>query len=108
MPHGRGSVNRSLHQQMERPPRPPTVDLTGDGPPPVPVLHSVSRGRARGRSIMGRHTCQVCDKAFSTPESLGQHMTLHRSPGKLPYRWEFILIMRQQGKFLIFKEYEYR
>ncbi|GFG30609.1 hypothetical protein Cfor_10518 [Coptotermes formosanus] len=86
VPHGRGSVNRSLQQQMERPPRPPTVDLTGDGPPPVPVLHSVSRGRARGRSIMGRHTCQVCDKAFSTQESLSQHMTLHRSPGKLPYR----------------------
>ncbi|XP_069676372.1 uncharacterized protein [Periplaneta americana] len=89
VPHGRGSTGRTQQQQqMERPPRPPTVDLTGDGPPPPPMLHTVSRGRGRGGrgSLMGRHTCQVCDKAFSTQESLNQHMALHRSPGKLPYR----------------------
>ncbi|PSN41007.1 hypothetical protein C0J52_16065, partial [Blattella germanica] len=86
VPHGRGSTSRTQQQQqIERPPRPPTVDLTGDGPPP-PLMHGVSRGRGRGRGVMGRHSCQVCDKAFSTQESLNQHMALHRSPGKLPYR----------------------
>ncbi|XP_021914065.1 uncharacterized protein LOC110827075 isoform X2 [Zootermopsis nevadensis] len=85
VPHGRGNVSRS-QKLVERPPRPPTVDLTGDGPPPPPLLHSVSRGRGRGRGVMGRYACQVCDKVFSTQESLNQHMTLHRSPGKLPYR----------------------
>lgn len=96
VPHGRGNVSRSQQQQqVERPPRPPTVDLTGDGPPIPPLLHSASRTRGRGRGVMGRYTCQVCEKAFSTQEGLNQHMTLHRSPGKLPYRWEYILIVRQ-------------
>ncbi|KAJ9584627.1 hypothetical protein L9F63_021029, partial [Diploptera punctata] len=86
VPQGRGSRPHQQHQQqVERPPRPPTVDLTGDIPSSPPLLHTVQRGRGRGRPVMGRHTCQVCDKVFSTQENLTQHMALHRSPGKLPY-----------------------
>lgn len=75
VPQGR-SVGRQP-AQVERPSRPPTVDLTQDTPP-------VFNNRVRNR--MSRFTCQVCDKIFTSQETLNQHMLTHRSPGKLPYR----------------------
>ncbi|KAK7791229.1 hypothetical protein R5R35_012460 [Gryllus longicercus] len=87
VPQGR-SANRPQQQaQVERPPRPPTVDLTGDGPPPPPALNPMGgRGRGRGRGgIPGRNVCQLCDKPFPTLDALNQHMVTHR-PGKLPFR----------------------
>nr|CAD7414378.1 unnamed protein product [Timema poppensis] len=98
VPMGRSPTSRQQQREVERPPRPPTVDLTQDTPhrpPPAPQTRPVqqpyiARGRGRGRPSLNmgaatRHTCQLCNKAFSTAESLGQHMLLHRSPGKLPY-----------------------
>lgn len=68
--------------QVERPSRPPTVDLTQDTPP---VFNRV-------RNRMNRFTCQVCDKIFTSQETLNQHMQTHRSPGKLPYRFDFNIL----------------
>lgn len=51
-----------------------TVDLTQDSSP------SFRRNRPQ------RFTCQVCDKVFSTQETLSQHLATHRSPGKLPFK----------------------
>lgn len=72
-----GRIRNQPQQLVERPPRPPTVDLTQD----TPTTH---RGRPPGR--LNRHTCQVCDKVFATSDALATHMVSHRSPGKLPYR----------------------
>lgn len=60
----------------ERPPRPPTVDLTGNDPP-----QRLGRGGAQ-------YTCQVCDKTYSSPDLLNQHMQSHRTnqQTKIPYR----------------------
>lgn len=80
VPQGR-SVGRQ-QAQVERPSRPPTVDLTQDTPP---VFNRV-------RNRMSRFTCQVCDKVFTSQETLTQHMQTHRSPGKLPYRFEFNIL----------------
>ncbi|XP_067006301.1 nuclear receptor coactivator 6 [Anabrus simplex] len=85
VPQGR-SPARVQQQPVERPPRPPTVDLTGDGPPSSSLQALRNRGRGRSTGIPGRYVCQVCDKVFSTQESLNQHMNMHRSPGKLPFR----------------------
>lgn len=87
VPQGR-SPGRPQVAAVERPPRPPTVDLTGDGPAPVShPLPTRVRGRGRGMANSGRFTCQVCDKIFSSQETLSQHMNIaHRSPNKLPYR----------------------
>lgn len=81
-----------VNTSVERPSRPPTVDLTGDGPVPPPGSTRLQMGpsyhRGRGRATnLARMTCQICDKAFASAEMLNQHMTLHRSPGKLPYRY---------------------
>ncbi|XP_046679525.1 formin-like protein 7 isoform X3 [Homalodisca vitripennis] len=65
---------RSVSRTVDRNSRPPTVDLTQDSPP-------VFR-----RNRPQRFTCQVCDKVFTTQETLNQHLTTHRSPGKLPYK----------------------
>ncbi|XP_069676375.1 transcriptional regulator ovo-like [Periplaneta americana] len=90
VPHGRGNTRqRQQAQQVERPLCLPTVDLTA-GDPPLAPFHTPLRGRGRGRggrgSLMGRHMCQVCDKAFSTQEILNRHMALHLSSEKLSYR----------------------
>lgn len=74
---------------VDRPPRPPTVDLTGDGPVPPPGSTRLQMGPYRGRgrpSNLARTTCQICDKVFASPDMLQQHMAMHRGPGKLPYR----------------------
>ncbi|XP_075227912.1 uncharacterized protein LOC142328196 isoform X3 [Lycorma delicatula] len=76
VPQGR-IRNQPSQQMVERPPRPPTVDLTQD----TPTTH---RGRPPGR--LNRHTCQVCDKVFATSDALATHMVSHRSPAKLPFR----------------------
>lgn len=86
VPQGRTANRPQQQAQVERPPRPPTVDLTGDGPPPPPSLTMMGRGRGRGRGgLLGRHMCQLCDKPFPSLDALNQHMITHR-PGKLPFR----------------------
>lgn len=92
--------------EMERPPRPPTVDLTQDTPNlPVHQPHMVRRGRPPRFVIWISHftcfdkliiifflyfrsqlTCQVCDKVFQNQEQLAQHMTMHRAVNKLHYK----------------------
>ncbi|XP_020293664.1 uncharacterized protein LOC109859640 isoform X2 [Pseudomyrmex gracilis] len=76
-------TNKQINDQVERPPRPPTVDLTQDTPqmeirgPPV-----VRRGRPP-RALL---TCQVCDKNFQNQDMLTQHMATHRTTSKLLHR----------------------
>ncbi len=91
---------RSLGRQqvtttnVDRPPRPPTVDLTGDGPQlpagSTRLQMGLTNYRGRGRpSTLTRTTCQICDKAFASHDMLNQHMfTVHRqgATGKLPFR----------------------
>ncbi|XP_043286934.1 uncharacterized protein [Venturia canescens] len=64
---------------VERPPRPPTVDLTQDTPPTAPVVR-------RGRPPRAMLTCQVCDKIFPNQEMLSQHMATHRTTNKLLHK----------------------
>ncbi|XP_070526711.1 uncharacterized protein [Cardiocondyla obscurior] len=69
-----------INDQVERPPRPPTVDLTQDTPPPqMPVVR-------RGRPPRALLTCQVCDKNFQNQDMLTQHMASHRTTSKLLHR----------------------
>lgn len=94
VPQLRTAQRQPLTTNVERPPRPPTVDLTGDVPPPPPGSTRLQMGptyhRGRGRpSNMSRATCQICDKVFASPEMLNQHMVIHRGPGKLPFRLVF-------------------
>ncbi|XP_033341137.2 uncharacterized protein LOC117229093 isoform X1 [Megalopta genalis] len=71
--------NKTAVNEVERPPRPPTVDLTQDGPPQLPVVR-------RGRPPRSMLTCQVCDKNFQNQEMLTQHMATHRAPSKLLHK----------------------
>ncbi|XP_012151771.1 uncharacterized protein LOC100880584 isoform X2 [Megachile rotundata] len=71
--------NKTAVNEVERPPRPPTVDLTQDGPPQMPVVR-------RGRPPRALLTCQVCDKSFQNQEMLTQHMATHRAPSKLLHK----------------------
>ncbi|XP_031839398.1 uncharacterized protein LOC116429967 isoform X2 [Nomia melanderi] len=71
--------NKTAVNEVERPPRPPTVDLTQDGPPQLPVVR-------RGRPPRSLLTCQVCDKNFQNQEMLTQHMATHRAPSKLLHK----------------------
>ncbi|XP_076244581.1 uncharacterized protein LOC143185456 isoform X2 [Calliopsis andreniformis] len=71
--------NKTAVNEVERPPRPPTVDLTQDGPPQMPVVR-------RGRPPRALLTCQVCDKNFQNQEILTQHMATHRAPSKLLHK----------------------
>ncbi|XP_015435463.1 PREDICTED: uncharacterized protein LOC107191034 isoform X2 [Dufourea novaeangliae] len=71
--------NKTAVNEVERPPRPPTVDLTQDGPPQLPVVR-------RGRPPRAMLTCQVCDKNFQNQEILTQHMATHRAPSKLLHK----------------------
>ncbi|XP_066584487.1 transcription factor Zelda-like isoform X2 [Prorops nasuta] len=73
--------SKSAVNEVERPPRPPTVDLTQDTPPP-PQMPVVRRGRPP-RAML---TCQVCDKSFQNQEMLSQHMATHRAPSKLLHK----------------------
>ncbi|CAL1687882.1 unnamed protein product [Lasius platythorax] len=68
-----------INEQVERPPRPPTVDLTQDTPPQMPVVR-------RGRPPRALLTCQVCDKNFQNQDMLTQHMATHRTTSKLLHR----------------------
>ncbi|XP_011865199.1 PREDICTED: uncharacterized protein LOC105560578 isoform X4 [Vollenhovia emeryi] len=68
-----------INDQVERPPRPPTVDLTQDTPPQMPVVR-------RGRPPRALLTCQVCDKNFQNQDMLTQHMATHRTTSKLLHR----------------------
>ncbi|XP_071628054.1 uncharacterized protein [Temnothorax longispinosus] len=68
-----------INDQVERPPRPPTVDLTQDTPPQIPVVR-------RGRPPRALLTCQVCDKNFQNSDMLTQHMATHRTTSKLLHR----------------------
>ncbi|XP_011638137.1 bromodomain-containing protein 4-like isoform X2 [Pogonomyrmex barbatus] len=68
-----------INDQVERPPRPPTVDLTQDTPPQMPVVR-------RGRPPRAMLTCQVCDKNFQNQDMLTQHMATHRTTSKLLHR----------------------
>lgn len=68
-----------INEQVERPPRPPTVDLTQDIPPQMPVVR-------RGRPPRALLTCQVCDKNFQNQDMLTQHMATHRATSKLLHR----------------------
>nr|XP_012234733.1 PREDICTED: histone acetyltransferase KAT6A-like isoform X2 [Linepithema humile] len=69
-----------INDQVERPPRPPTVDLTQDTPPQtMPVVR-------RGRPPRTLLTCQVCDKNFQNQDMLTQHMASHRTTSKLLHR----------------------
>ncbi|XP_076635373.1 uncharacterized protein LOC143348704 isoform X2 [Colletes latitarsis] len=71
--------NKTAVNEVERPPRPPTVDLTQDGPSQVPVVR-------RGRPPRALLTCQVCDKNFQNQELLTQHMATHRASSKLLHK----------------------
>ncbi|KAI4492779.1 hypothetical protein M0804_002570 [Polistes exclamans] len=71
--------NKSLIGDVERPPRPPTVDLTQDNPPQVPVIR-------RGRPPRTLLTCQMCEKSFQNQDMLTQHMATHRSINKLLHK----------------------
>ncbi|CAK9805811.1 hypothetical protein ANTQUA_LOCUS4575 [Anthophora quadrimaculata] len=71
--------NKTTVNEVERPPRPPTVDLTQDGPPQMPVVR-------RGRPPRALHICQVCDKNFQNQDMLTQHMATHRAPSKLLHK----------------------
>ncbi|XP_061932112.1 uncharacterized protein LOC108003584 isoform X4 [Apis cerana] len=77
VPHNK--QNKTAVNEVERPPRPPTVDLTQDGPPQIPVVR-------RGRPPRALLTCQVCDKNFQNQEMLTQHMATHRAPSKLLHK----------------------
>ncbi|KAL6443301.1 hypothetical protein ACFW04_002889 [Cataglyphis niger] len=68
-----------INEQVERPPRPPTVDLTQDTPPQMPVVR-------RGRPPRALLTCQICDKNFQNQDMLTQHMATHRTTSKLLHR----------------------
>ncbi|XP_011343676.1 bromodomain-containing protein 4 isoform X2 [Ooceraea biroi] len=68
-----------INEQVERPPRPPTVDLTQDGPLQMPVVR-------RGRPPRALLTCQVCDKNFQNQDILTQHMATHRTTSKLLHK----------------------
>ncbi|XP_029156327.1 bromodomain-containing protein 4-like isoform X2 [Nylanderia fulva] len=68
-----------INEQVERPPRPPTVDLTQDTPPQMPVVR-------RGRPPRALLTCQVCDKNFQNQDMLTQHMATHRTTSKLIHK----------------------
>ncbi|XP_043664218.1 uncharacterized protein LOC122627260 isoform X1 [Vespula pensylvanica] len=71
--------NKSPISDVERPPRPPTVDLTQDNPPQVPVVR-------RGRPPRTLLTCQMCDKSFQNQDMLTQHMATHRATNKLLHK----------------------
>ncbi|XP_032683114.1 uncharacterized protein LOC116849745 isoform X2 [Odontomachus brunneus] len=71
--------NKSSMNEVERPPRPPTVDLTQDTPPQMPVVR-------RGRPPRALLTCQVCDKNFQNQDMLTQHMANHRTTSKLLHK----------------------
>ncbi|XP_033178559.1 myb-like protein I isoform X6 [Bombus impatiens] len=77
VPHNK--QNKPAVNEVERPPRPPTVDLTQDTPPQMPVVR-------RGRPPRALLTCQVCDKNFQNQEMLTQHMATHRAPSKLLHK----------------------
>ncbi|XP_072762994.1 uncharacterized protein [Anoplolepis gracilipes] len=68
----------SINEQVERPPRPPTVDLTQDSPPQMPVV----RHDCPPRSLL---TCQVCAN-FQNQDMLTQHMATYRTISKLHHR----------------------
>ncbi|XP_029667468.1 uncharacterized protein LOC115238076 isoform X3 [Formica exsecta] len=68
-----------INEPVERPPRPPTVDLTQDTPPQMPVVR-------RGRPPRALLTCQICDKNFQNQDMLTQHMATHRTTSKLLHR----------------------
>ncbi|CAL7946490.1 unnamed protein product [Xylocopa violacea] len=71
--------NKTAVNEVERPPRPPTVDLTQDTPPQMPVVR-------RGRPPRALLICQVCEKNFQNQEMLTQHMATHRAPSKLLHK----------------------
>ncbi|XP_046831303.1 uncharacterized protein LOC124429718 isoform X2 [Vespa crabro] len=72
--------NKSPINDADRPPRPPTVDLTQDNPPQVPAIR---RGRPpRATSLY----CQMCDKNFQNQEMLSQHLANHRLLNKLNHK----------------------
>ncbi|XP_058805846.1 putative uncharacterized protein DDB_G0291608 isoform X2 [Phymastichus coffea] len=66
--------------EVERPPRPPTVDLTQDAPS-LPVVR-----RGRPPRMLQSLTCNVCDKRFQSQEMLSQHMATHRTTNKLLHK----------------------
>ncbi|XP_051166457.1 histone acetyltransferase KAT6A-like isoform X3 [Leptopilina boulardi] len=71
--------SKTSNSDVERPPRPPTVDLTQDTPPAPPLVR-------RGRPPRALLTCQVCDKRFQNQEMLTQHMANHRATSKLLHK----------------------
>ncbi|XP_015116084.1 COPII coat assembly protein sec16 isoform X2 [Diachasma alloeum] len=73
--------SKPANQEVERPPRPPTVDLTQDTPGP-----EAARIIRRGRPPRSALTCQICDKTFASQEILMQHMTSHRGTNKLLHK----------------------
>ncbi|XP_042242260.1 uncharacterized protein LOC121879645 isoform X2 [Homarus americanus] len=70
-PPTRGSVSNS---NVERPPRPPTVDLTQDVP------SSGSQGT--------RHKCHQCDRSFPTAALLSEHSRVHQQQqqSRMPFK----------------------
>ncbi|XP_016842227.1 probable serine/threonine-protein kinase drkD isoform X2 [Nasonia vitripennis] len=86
--------SRQATSEVERPPRPPTVDLTQDPPPQAhtparrgrpPNLPNPNQYPAANR-MHASLTCQVCDKRFQSQELLAQHMATHRQSNKLIYK----------------------
>ncbi|XP_017875771.1 uncharacterized protein LOC108622418 isoform X2 [Ceratina calcarata] len=71
--------NKTAVNEVERPPRPPTVDLTQDTPPQMPIVR-------RGRPSRAMLVCQVCEKNFPNQEMLTQHMATHRASNKLLHK----------------------
>ncbi|XP_023317594.1 arginine-glutamic acid dipeptide repeats protein-like isoform X2 [Trichogramma pretiosum] len=81
--------------EVERPPRPPTVDLTQDVTPIVPP---VKRGRPPSSRPL---VCQFCDKRFPSQEILNQHMTTHsRTANKLQHRCNICQALYPDAKAL--------
>ncbi|XP_014204798.1 myosin tail region-interacting protein MTI1-like isoform X2 [Copidosoma floridanum] len=72
--------SKQVNSEVERPPRPPTVDLTQDNAPLQPVR------RGRPPRMLQSLTCQICDKRFQSQEVLNNHMTTHRTANKLPHK----------------------
>ncbi|XP_053595704.1 uncharacterized protein LOC103573685 isoform X3 [Microplitis demolitor] len=71
--------SKQTTQDIERPPRPPTIDLTQESSSLLPPAR-------RGRPTRAALTCQICDKSFQSQEVLIQHMASHRTTNKLDYK----------------------
>ncbi|XP_042869204.1 AT-rich interactive domain-containing protein 1A-like isoform X2 [Penaeus japonicus] len=71
---GSGSGSGVTNSNVERPPRPPTVDLTQD----VPTAGSQGT----------RHQCHQCDRSFPTASLLAEHSRVHQQhqQSRMPFK----------------------